>query len=242
MTTKADCQMMVEKTFKFFDMAAIQRMHDFSNDLDRLVDADEVELIDDGVQSVLTFNFSRMAMDSSGYHVGTERCRVEFQCFDASKMMYVNPQRQEDYPMHGIGITLDLADADFHLEPAREEISWDEIWRENAEAEHVQLLDEYKASLYTPAFVNQDDPDPLDEEDFCAWMKENHDIDIDREEYFDPYYPADEDFWFQEIEEKFEKLKLELRNTRWVFNPNHEKEESEPWHLETKSESSSLTP
>lgn len=223
-----DDQQKVEKTFKFFDMAAIERMHSYSNDLDRLVDADNVELLEDEEGVRLVFDFSRSAMDSNGFHVGTESCRVTFLTFDASQMMYVNPQQKEDYPMHGIGITLDLHDAVFELEPAREEISWEEIFLENHPeyADHLQTFKENEA----------DDDSSFDEEDFCGWMKNNHDIDVDREAYFDSYYPPDDDFWFQELEGKFDKLKDDLRRTYWKFNPDHAKNEEEPWQLETRSE------
>ena len=237
-------QQQIEKTFKFFDMAAVERMLSHSNDMENLVECDDVELIDADGEARLVFSFSRQAMDGNGYHVGTETCVVTFITFDASTMMYVHPNKLGDYPLHGRGVTLDLREADFDIEPAREEIPWEEIYRENASPEHHQLLDEYKADLYTPAFVGQDDPDPIDEEDFCAWMQEKHDIDVDREAYFDAYNPPDDDFWFQEVEYKFDKLKDHLRSLVWKFNPDHEKEESEPWYLENKSESesSSLTP
>lgn len=220
-------QQLVEKTFKFFDMAAIERMLSHSNDIQNLVESDDVELIEGGDESVLEFGFSRTAMDGNGYHVGTESCRVSFVTFDASKMMYVNPQRKKDYPMHGIGITLDLPYADFALEPAREEIPWEEIFLENHPeyADHLQTFKENEA----------DEDGCFDEEDFCGWMQDRG-FDIDREAYFDAYNPPDDDFWYQELEYKFDKLKDELRNRYWKFNPDHEKNEEEPWHLATKSE------
>ena len=225
MTTKADCQQMVEKTFKFFDMAALQRMLEYSNDVERLVDSEDVELDGDDEDAVLTFRFSRMGMNGVGYHEGTESCLVIFKCFDASGMMYVNQQRKQDYPMHGVGITLDLAEADFELTPARQEISWEEIFVEN-HPEHADHLQTFKES-------ECGDDGGFDEEDFCGWMKDRG-IDIDREAYFDSYYPPDEDFWFQELEGRFDKLKDELRRMYWKFNPDHKKNEEEPWVLDTK--------
>lgn len=222
----------IEKTFKFFDMAAVHRMIEDSNDLALLTEADEVEFIDGEDESEIIFSFSRAAMDSHGYRVGSETCRVSFVTFNAEHMMYVNEQKKKDYPMHGIGIDFDLSTAEFELEPAREEISWEEIFLENC-PEYADHLQTYKES----ESVNE----PIDEEDFCAYLSDRE-IHIDREDYFDPYFPADEDFWFQELEQRFDKLKDELRRTHWKFNPSHEEQEIEPWELVTESKQSSSTP
>lgn len=220
----------IEKTFKFFDMAAIQSLQEHSEDVAHILEADDVELIEDKDGVRLVCQFTRYAMDSNGHHVGYEGCTVTFKAFDASEITYINPQKLEVWSMHKLGITLDLHDAPFEIEPARKEIPWEEIFLDN-HPEYADHLQTYKES--------ESVDEPIDE-DFCAYLSDRE-IHIVRENYFDAYSPADEEFWFQELEQRFDKLKDELRRTHWKFIPNAEELEQEPWQMETESKQSSLT-
>ena len=236
-------------TYSFFDAAGLERMEKYSDDTQRLLDAESAEIEgmedfdfqvydEDSHDSLekdyliprLVCEFSRQAHDGNGYHVGSETCKVIFPMFDARHMMPWNNVKAEDNKLHGIGIDLDLSTAEFELTPAREEILWEEIFRSN-HPEHAQLLDEYKAGLHTPPWVGQDVEDSLDEDDFCQWLEEKHGIKVTREDYFDAYYPPDDDFWYQELEYRFEKLKEYLKTLVWKYDTNHAEHESEPWSL-----------
>lgn len=222
----------IEQKFTFFDMAAIQSMAESSNDLELLLEpGGSVDIVreEDGTVKLIC-DFTRYAMDSNGYHVGYEGCRVIFETFDASKLMCVNDMKKECRSMHGLGIDLELSIAEFEIEPVRKEISWREIFSDNC-PELAPYID-----TFMDAENDYEGASEFDEGDFCQWMEVERGVKITREDYYDSYTPGDDDFWFQELEDRFDKLLEVLRRTSWKFNPDHEEQESDPWYLETVEE------
>jgi len=222
--------MSIFNTFEFFDAAVLIPFMEHSNDLERKLDCSEAELLEDSSGKSLHCVFNLMAMDSYGNEVGVEECCVDFKIFNSKKLMHYNALIAKDYRLHGYGIDFDLARASIEITPARPEITWEEIFSIN-HSNYITLLEDYRVALFNNPKVNQDIREPVDEEDFCEWLLEEHDINIDRENYYDTYHPWDEHMWCDYLAPKFENLQSYLKTLKWQFNPQHKKQQILPWTI-----------